>query len=169
VLAQQFNDLLTQISMAAQDARFQGVNLLYRSGSDPRENTLHLTFNEKDTSFLDIKGVKFDAAGLGITQITGNFATNDEVKTALSQLTNAASNLRTQASTFGSNMTVVQNRQALTKSIVNILDVGASNLTIADLNEETANQKALELRNSLAISALSLASQAQQGILQLLR
>ncbi|MGO4717313.1 flagellin [Bradyrhizobium sp. 2TAF24] len=169
VLAQQFNDLLTQISMAAQDARFQGVNLLYRSGSDPRENTLHLTFNEKDTSFLDIKGVKFDAAGLGITQITGNFATNDEVKTALSQLTNAASTLRTQASTFGSNMTVVQNRQALTKSIVNILDVGASNLTIADLNEETANQKALELRNSLAISALSLASQAQQGILQLLR
>ncbi|MEW6639039.1 MAG: hypothetical protein AB1586_00945 [Pseudomonadota bacterium] len=169
VLAQQFNDLLTQISMAAQDARFQGVNLLYRSGSDPRENTLHLTFNEKDTSFLDIKGVKFDAAGLGITQITGNFATNDEIKTSLSQLTNAASTLRTQASTFGSNMTVVQNRQALTKSIVNILDVGASNLTIADLNEETANQKALELRNSLAISALSLASQAQQGILQLLR
>lgn len=168
-LAQQFNDLMTQITMAAQDARFQGVNLLHRSGSDPRENTLHLTFNEKDTSFLDIKGVKFDAVGLGITQVTGSFATNDEVKTALSQLTNASSTLRSQASTFGSNLTVVQNRQALTKGIINILDVGANNLTIADLNEETANQKALELRNSLAISALSLANQSQQGVLQLLR
>lgn len=168
-LAQQFNDLLTQISMVAQDARFQGVNLLHRSGSDSRENTLHLTFNEKDTSFLDIRGVKFDSIGLGITQITGSFATNDEVKTALSQLTNASATLRSQASTFGSNLTVVQNRQALTKGIINVLDVGANNLTIADLNEETANQKALELRNSLAISALSLANQAQQGILQLLR
>ncbi|MBK5959265.1 hypothetical protein CCR97_13755 [Rhodoplanes elegans] len=168
-LAQQFNDLLDQISMVAQDARFQGVNLLHRSGADSKENTLHLTFNEKDTSFLDIKGVKFDFIGLGISKITGNFATNDEVKTALSQLTNAASTLRSQASTFGSSLTVVQNRQALTKGIINVLDVGANNLTIADLNEETANQKALELRNSLAISALSLANQAQQGILQLLR
>ncbi|PIT00992.1 hypothetical protein TSA1_09665 [Bradyrhizobium nitroreducens] len=168
-LAQQFNDLLTQISMAAQDARFQGVNLLYRSGSDPKENTLHMTFNEKDTSYLDIKGVKFDSAGLGITQSTGNFATNDEVKGALSQLMNASSTLRSQASTFGSNLTVIQNRQSFTKSIINILDVGANNLTIADLNEETANQNALSLRNSLGISALSLANQAQQGILQLLR
>jgi flagellin len=168
-LAQQFNELLNQITMAAQDARFQGANLLYRTGSDPKENTLHMTFNEKDTSYLDIKGVKFDASGLGITQSSGNFATNDEVKTALSQLMNASSTLRSQASTFGSNLTVIQNRQAFTKNMINILDVGANNLTIADLNEETANQNALSLRNSLGISALSLANQAQQGILQLLR
>ncbi|MGC2776610.1 MAG: hypothetical protein WA418_13365 [Bradyrhizobium sp.] len=168
-LAQQFNDLLTQITMTAQDVRFQGVNLLYRTGSDPRENTLHLNFNEKDTSYLDIKGVKFDSSGLGVSQATGNFATNDEVKTALNQLMNASSSLRGQASTFGSNLTVIQNRQSLTKNIINILDVGANNLTIADLNEETANQNALSLRNSLGISALSLANQAQQGILQLLR
>ena len=168
-LAQQFNELLNQITMAAQDARFQGANLLYRTGSDPKENTLHMTFNEKDTSYLDIKGVKFDASGLGITQSSGNFATNDEVKTALSQLMNASSTLRSQASTLGSNLTVIQNRQAFTKNMINILDVGANNLTIADLNEETANQNALSLRNSLGISALSLANQAQQGILQLLR
>lgn len=168
-LAQNFNDLLTQITMAAKDARFPGVNLLYRSGSDPRENTLHLTFNETDSSFLDIKGVKFDAAGLGITQVTGNFATNDEVKTTLSQLTNASTTLRSQASTFGSNLTVVQNRQTLTTNIANILKVGANNLTAANMNEEIANQKALEIRNSLGVSSLALASQAQQSLLQLLR
>ncbi|ABD87567.1 flagellin [Rhodopseudomonas palustris] len=169
VLAQQFNDLLTQISQTAQDARYQGMNLLYRTGSDPKENTLHLQFNEKDSSFLEIKGVKFDAMGLGITQVTGNFASNEEIKTATSQLTNAASTLRSQASTFGSNLTVVQNRQNFTKHMMNILDKGASDLTRADLNEETANQQALSLRNSLSISALSLANQSQQSILQLLR
>jgi flagellin-like hook-associated protein FlgL len=167
--AQNFNDILNNITMTAQDARYQGMNLLFRSGSDPKENTLHLQFNEKDSSFLDIKGVKFDSAGLGITQASGNFATNDEIKAALSQLTNAASTLRSQASTFGSNLTIVQNRQSFTKNVVNILDTGASDLTRADLNEETANQQALSLRNQFAISALSLANQSQQAILQLLR
>lgn len=167
--AQNFNDILNNITMTAQDARYQGMNLLFRSGSDPKENTLHLQFNEKDSSFLDIKGVKFDSAGLGITQASATLATNDEIKAALSQLTNAASTLRSQASTFGSNLTIVQNRQSFTKNVVNILDTGASDLTRADRTEETANQQALSLRNQFAISALSLANQSQQAILQLLR
>jgi len=70
-LAQQFNDILAQISQTAQDTSFNGVNLLYRSGSHPKENTLHLTFNEKNISFLDVKGVKLDATGLGISKVSG--------------------------------------------------------------------------------------------------
>lgn len=41
--------------------------------------------------------------------------------------------------------------------------------TSADMNEEAANSQALSTRNSLAVSALSLANTAQQSILQLLR
>jgi flagellin-like hook-associated protein FlgL len=168
-LAQQFNDLLTQITQQAQDSSYNGVNLLYRSGSDPKENTLHISFNEKDTSSLDIKGSKLDAAGLGIATTSSNFASDDDIKTALSQLTTASATLRTQASTFGSNLTVVQNRQDFSKQLSNILDTGAANLTNADLNEEAANSQALSTRQSIGISALSLANTAQQGILQLLR
>ncbi len=168
-LAQQFNDILAQITQTAQDTSYNGVNLLFRSGTDAKENTLHLSFNEKDTSSIDVKGVKFDSNGLGITSASGKFTTNDEINTALKQLTNAASTLRSQSSTFGSNLTVVQNRQDFTKNLINILDTGSSNLTNADMNEEAANSQALSTRNSLAISALSLANQSQQGILQLLR
>jgi len=64
---------------------------------------------------------------------------------------------------------VVQNRQDFTKQIINVLDTGAGNLVNADLNEEAANSQALSTRNSLGISALSLANQAQQAVLQLLR
>ena len=64
---------------------------------------------------------------------------------------------------------MVQNRQDFTKNLVNVLDTGSSNLTSADLNAEAANSQALSTRQSLGISALSLANQAQQGILQLLR
>ncbi|MGU3341652.1 flagellin, partial [Methylobacterium mesophilicum] len=68
-----------------------------------------------------------------------------------------------------SNLSVVQNRQDFSKNLINVLDTGASNLTSADLNQEAANSQALTTRQSLGISALSLANQAQQGILQLLR
>jgi len=51
----------------------------------------------------------------------------------------------------------------------NVLQTGSSNLTLADSNEEAANSQALSTRQSIAISALSLANQSQQSVLQLLR
>ncbi|GJE43515.1 flagellin [Methylobacterium soli] len=168
-LAKQFNELLNQITQQAKDSSYNGVNLLYRNSADENENTLKVTFNENGSSSLNIKGVKLDADGLGLTAVTGGFQSDDEITKTLSAITTATSQLRGQASTFGSNLSVVQNRQDFSKNLINILDTGSSNLTSADLNEEAANSQALSTRNSLAISALSLANQAQQGILQLLR
>ena len=168
-LATQFNQILQQISQQAQDSGYNGINLLYRDSNNAADNTLHITFNEKNTSALDIQGVKFDANGLGLNTVSGNFQTDTEVSTAIDAINTATSQLRTQSTAFGSNLTVVQNRQDFTKAMTNILDTGSANLTNADLNEEAANSQALSTRNSLAISALSLANQAQQGILQLLR
>ncbi|KQO69426.1 hypothetical protein ASF22_02110 [Methylobacterium sp. Leaf87] len=168
-LATQFNNLLTQITQQAKDSSYNDVNLLFRNGSNASENTLHVSFNEKNTSALDIQGVKFDAEGLGLTATTGNFQTDEEINAVIEKLTSATTTLRTQSSTFGANLSVVQNRQDFTKNLTNSLDTGAANLTNADLDEEAANSQALSTRNSLAVSALSLANQAQQGILQLLR
>ncbi|KAB1076271.1 flagellin N-terminal helical domain-containing protein [Methylobacterium planeticum] len=168
-LADQFNKILQQITQQAQDTGYNGVNLLYRTSNNAADNTLHITFNEKGTSALDIAGVRFDAVGLGLNAVSNGFQSDADVNAALTSLNAATSTLRTQSSTFGSNLSVVQNRQDFTKKLTTILDTGAANLTNADLNEEAANSQALSTRNSLAISALSLANQSQQGILQLLR
>ena len=48
-----------------------------------------------------------------------------------------------------------------------MLEEGADKLTLADMNEESANMLALQTRQQLAINSLSLASQAAQGILRL--
>ncbi|MCP1547166.1 MULTISPECIES: flagellin [Methylorubrum] len=175
-LAEQYNSLLIQITQLAKDSSFNGVNLI--SSSDA-SNKLHITFNERDTANLDVQGRDLTADGLNLTSITGNsgatangqgnFLLDTDIKGTLTKLTGASDTLRTASSTFGSNLSVVQNRQDFTKRLVNILDTGASNLTNADLNEEAANSQALSTRQSLGISALSLANQAQQGILQLLR
>ncbi|AWN38922.1 hypothetical protein DK427_09060 [Methylobacterium radiodurans] len=168
-LAAQFNNLLAQITQQAQDSGYNGINLLSRTSSDVNENSLKVTFNEKGTSNLNIAGVKYDADGLGLKSVVNNFQNDDEINVAMQQLTDATAKLRTQSSTFGSNLTIVQNRQDFSKQMINILDTGSANLVNADMNEEAANSQALSTRNSLAVSALSLANQAQQGILQLLR
>jgi hypothetical protein len=168
-LAAQYNRILQQISEQARDSGFNGVNLIYRTGNSAGDNTLHIAFNERNTSGLDIEGVRFDAAGLGLNAVAGDFQSDAEINATIDALTTATTTLRSQSSTFGSNLSVVQNRQDFTKNLINILDTGSANLTNADLNEEAANSQALSTRNSLAISALSLANQAQQGILQLLR
>ncbi|MCK2056936.1 flagellin [Methylobacterium sp. 37f] len=172
-LATQYNAILTQISQLANDASFNGVNLINSTGTNG-SNKLHISFNETDKSSLDVAGKDLTSSGLGLTNVdtttaTAKFQSDADVKTFVSALNTATNTLRAAASTFGSNLSVVQNRQDFTKQLVNVLGNGASNLTDADLNEEAANSQALTTRQSLGISALSLANQAQQGILQLLR
>ncbi|GEP00291.1 flagellin N-terminal helical domain-containing protein [Methylobacterium haplocladii] len=174
-LAAQYNSLLTQIDQLAKDASYNGVNLIANSATS---NKLHISFNEKDTSNIDVQGADATSTGLGLKATTkdsgpnanvGNFLLDADITATLNTINTASTTLRSQSSTFGSNLSVVQNRQDFTKNIINVLDTGSSNLTSADLNEEAANSQALTTRQSLGISALSLANQAQQGVLQLLR
>ncbi|MBI5318711.1 flagellin, partial [Bradyrhizobium sp.] len=139
-LVEQYNNILNQITTTAQDASFNGVNLL-------TGDTLKLTFNETGKSTLSILGVNFNAAGLGLATLnTGDFKDNDSVNTVVSGLQAASSQLRSQASAFGSNLSIVQIRQDFSKNLINVLQTGSSNLTLADTNEEAANSQALSTR-----------------------
>jgi len=79
----------------------------------------------------------------------------------------ALNSVRSQSSTFGSSLSIVQNRQDFTKAMINTLQSGADGLTLADSNEEGANLLALQTRQQLSTTALSLASQASQAVLRL--
>jgi flagellin len=163
-LVTQYNNILAQITSTSQDASFNGVNLL---GGD----TLKLTFNETGKSTLNITGVNFNAAGLGLANLTSgtDFIDNSATNKVVSSLASASTLLRSQASALGSNLSIVQIRQDFSKNVINVLQTGSSNLTLADTNAEAANSQALSTRQSIAVSALSLANQSQQSVLQLLR
>ncbi|SIO01317.1 Flagellin FlgL [Bradyrhizobium erythrophlei] len=163
-LVGQYNNIITQITTTSHDSSFNGINLL--SGDN-----LKLTFDETGKSTLNITGVTFDAAGLGLgSLISGtDFLDNNSANAALTKLSSASTTLRTEASALGSNLSVVQLRQDFNKSLINVLQTGASNLTLADSNEEAANSQALSTRQSIATSALALANTSQQSVLQLLR
>jgi flagellin-like hook-associated protein FlgL len=161
-LVSSFNNILSQITTTAQDASYNGVNLL-------NADTLKLVFNEKGTSTLTITGVSFTASGLNLSNLTAgtDFVDNASTNSVLSTLNQASITLRSQASTFGSNLSVVQNRQDFSKNLINVLQTGSAQLTLADTNEEGANLLALQTRQQLSLTSLSLASQADQAVLRL--
>jgi flagellin-like hook-associated protein FlgL len=163
-LVGQYNNIITQITTTAQDASFNGINLL-------NGDNLKLTFNETGKSTLSITGVTFNAAGLGLASLTSgtDFLDNSSANAQLTALGQASTQLRTEASALGSNLSVVQIRQDFSKNLINVLQTGSSNLTLADTNQEAANSQALSTRQSIAVSALALANQSQQSVLQLLR
>ncbi|WP_027526340.1 flagellin [Bradyrhizobium sp. Ec3.3] len=163
-LVSQYNQILQQITTTAQDASFNGVNLL-------DGNSLKMIFDETGKSTLTIAGVTFNPNGLGLSNLTPGTDFTDNVLTGkvLTALNTASITLRSQASAFGANLSIVQIRQDFSKQIINVLQTGSSSLTLADANEEAANSQALSTRQSIAVSALALANTSQQSVLQLLR
>ena len=145
----------------ARDASFNGNNLL-------QSDDLTVIFNEDATSSLTITGVDFDSGGLGINSAAADsFQQDANINATLSELDTAKRTLRSQAATFGSNLSVVEVREQFTKELTNVLETGAANLKLADSNEEGANLLALQTRQQLSSVALSLASQADQQVLRL--
>jgi flagellin len=163
-LVAQYNNILSQITTTAQDASFNGVNLL-------NGDSLKLVFNETGKSTLSITGTTFSSAGLGLSNLTvgTDFIDNTATNKVLASLGSASNSLRAEASALGSNLSIVQIRQDFSKNLINVLQTGSSNLTLADSNVEAANSQALSTRQSIAVSALALANQSQQSVLQLLR
>jgi flagellin-like hook-associated protein FlgL len=163
-LVSQYNNIITQITTTAQDASFNGINLL--NGDD-----LKLIFDETGKSTLNIIGVTFDAPGLGLAPLTGgtDFLDSSSANAVIAKVSAASAVLRSEASALGSNLSIVEIRQDFSKKLITVLQSGSSNLTLADTNEEAANSQALSTRQSIAVSALSLANQSQQSVLQLLR
>ena len=163
-LVSQYNNILAQINTTSLDSSFNGVNLL-------NGDQLKLVFDETAKSSLNITGVTFNSTGLGLANLSSgvDFIDNAATNKVLSTLNTASTTLRSQASALGSNLSIVQVRQDFNKNLINVLQTGSSNLTLADTNVEAANSQALSTRQSIAVSALSLANQSQQSVLQLLR
>ena len=115
-LVNQYNNIVTQITTTAQDSSFNGINLL-------NGDNLKLTFDETAKSTLNITGATLNAAGLGINSLTvgTGFLDNNSANVALAALGTASTTLRTQASAFGSNLSIVQIRQDFSQKLINVL------------------------------------------------
>ena len=127
----------------------------------------------EDTNDKDIQTLVADGSLVATEYTTtdGNFKEvnidKDAISKSITQVEDAVSKLRNMASVFGNNYSIVENREEFTENLINVLEEGADKLTLADMNEESANMLALQTRQQLAINSLSLASQAAQSVLSL--
>ena len=157
-LANDYNALREQIDTLVSDASYRGVNLL--NGDD-----LTTFFNENNSSQLTTEGATFTANGLGLTE--ASFRSSSDVELTGTQAREALGSVRSFGSSLANNLSVIQTRQTFTEQTINTLQAGADDLTVADQNEEGANLLALQTRQTLGVTSLSLASQSQQAVLRL--
>ena len=154
----QYNLILQQYDILVSDSFYKGINLL--SGQN-----LKVNFNEDRRSKIEVAGVKADSGSLGIA--AREWKNIEDIEKSVSELEEAINTLRGYASQYGNYYSIVTTRQDFTENLINVLEEGADKLTLADMNQESANMLALQTSQQLAVNSLSLASQASQAILRL--
>ena len=167
-LGQQYDSILSQIDKLATDAGYNGTNLL-------AGNALTVSFSSSNN--LTITGSTVTAANLVLSQVsTAGFAwsaagatavTTANISASITNLSAAEQTLQNSSQSLSANLAVINTRQSFTTSMINTLQTGADNLTLADTNEEGAKMLMLQTRQSLGTTALSLSSQAAQSVLKL--
>jgi flagellin-like hook-associated protein FlgL len=162
-LAQEFDEIRAQIDQLAQDAGFNGRNLL--AGSN-----LTVKFNETGDAALTVNGATVTAASLGVDSAVstgGNFQYDADINAFLADLDAASTALKAKATAYGSDAAMVSAREEFGRAMVDLLTTGADQLVLADTNEESAKLLALQAHQQLAATSLSLASRADSSVLRL--
>lgn len=153
-----FNNIRDQIDDLVEDASYRGVNLL-------NGDNLTTYFNEDRSNSLVSEGVDFTALGLGIAE--AEFTDIGDVTASLEEARSALLAVRNFGQSIANDLAIIQTRRDFTEKTINTLESGADDLVVADQNEEGANLLALQTRQALGTTSLSLASQSQQSVLRL--
>jgi flagellin-like hook-associated protein FlgL len=158
----QYDRVISQVAFMAEDSNYGGNNLL-------DGDSLSVEFNEDGSNTLGVAGFSATTSGrvAGVTISAADFNNNTTIEAAISEIDAAVTQLRTEAQKLSSSLSTIQIRSDFTNEMVNTLNTGADNLTLADMNEEGANMLMLQTRQNLGTTSLSLASQAAQAVLRL--
>lgn len=153
-----FNNIRDQIDQLVEDSNYRGVNLL-------SSDNLETFFNEDRSNSLTTEGTDFTVNGFGIVE--GDFTNAANVQESINQIREATADVRQFGQSIANDLSIVQFRRDFTEQTINTLQAGADDLVVADQNEEGANLLALQTRQALGTTSLSLAAQSQQAVLRL--
>ena len=156
--AEQYSAMMGAYDDMVSDSGYQGVNLI-------KGGKLTTMFNENRTHSYTIEGKDMSSAGIGIT--AREWVTKDDIAQSIKEIQNAMNSVRDMVETLGNHLSIIQTRMNFTDAMTDILQTGADDLVLADMNEESANYLALQTRNSLAVNALALAAQSNNSVLKL--
>jgi hypothetical protein len=160
-LAQQFDALRSEIDRIANDAGINGTNLL-------KGDKITLALNEDGSSSTTIQGSTVSSTSLSIDAASNKWQADSSVNDALSDLIAAADSLEGTAASFSSNQSIINARSEFNASLSDILKSASSQLTAADMDQEAANLVALQTRQQMAVTSLSIIQSSESTALRLI-
>ncbi len=150
-----FNNILRQISQAADGAGYRGTNLL--KGDD-----LPTSFGENARNNILTQSIDASAEGLGIAET--NFSSVESIDLANEQIGDAIKVLENFESSLREDLGLIKTRQDFTKETIGSIDDTAQSVD----TDEGANLLALQIGQQLAqLGDKSLASTDQKDLLRL--
>ena len=165
-LSDEYQSLRDQIDTIANNASFDGVNLISSTGVN--NASIKAIANADATATIDIDHVVLSKSNTKIaatlSTLTGTVGSADvqEIEDAIQDVSSALSKLGTGAKALDTHMTNVMKLQ-------DTLDAGIGNLVDADLAKESAKLQALQTKQQLGVQALSIANQSSSVLLGLFR
>ena len=154
----QFNTALKEYDKLLSDCGYQGINLL-------KGGNLKLTFDENRQHIFNISGRDISSNKLGLNEAL--WQTQGDINKAIDELNASITTLRSLAEELGNQYSIITTRINFTEALTDVLETGADDLTLADMNEASAQYLSLETRQQLAINSLSLAAISAKSILSL--
>ena len=165
-LSDEYTALRNQIDTIANNATFDGVNLI--SSTTVNSSSIKAIANADASATIDIAHANLSKTNTAIaatlTTLTGTVASADvkELETAIQNVSSQLSKLGTGAKALDTHLTNVMKLQ-------DTLDAGVGNLVDADLAKESAKLQALQTKQQLGVQALSIANQSSGILLGLFR
>ncbi len=190
-----FEELGKQLFQLVQDVSYQGQNLLnstssklevsfgVRTGSELEVKGKDLLATGADIgasagalftiSVFSANGGNINISNFGLsggsfTSLGANSSKVSFATTVINRIDTAITRLRASATELGSNVAILNTRLNFTENYVSRLNIGADKLTLANLSEEGASFSALQVRQQIGVSTLSVAADQQRALLALL-
>ena len=107
-------------------------------------------------------------AGQVVTFVkTDTWDTSESAAASLKQIDGALDILRSKSKSLSSTLSVATARLDFNSQMIDILNQGSDNLTLADMDMESANMLMLQTRQNLGITSLSMGAESQQAVMKL--
>jgi flagellin len=151
-----------QIDLVANNADFNGVNLVSGSGNGQvkalanaqASDTVDVNHDDLSTTGSALSGMRAD--------LTGTISSND-----INGITAAINNVSLAVAHFGTGSKELDNQLTFTGKLQDTLNTAVGNLVDADIAKESATLQSLQIQQQLAIQALSIANSQPAYLLQL--
>lgn len=164
-LKNDFNSIRDQITKALQNASFNGINLL--NGS---RGSISALANAQGTSRMTVAAQNMSLGGLIITlSAAATFTTATAAQNMISTIDTSINNVSAALSKLGTSSKAIERHQTFIDKLQDKMVEGIGRLVDADMAVEAARLQSLQIKQQLAIQALSMANQSQSWVLQLFR